>query len=201
MSQYREILEAYLKTLDIKADRVLDVGGASNPVNVRVNNFVVTDYMIADNGLEEGDYDYVIDLNEYPCYPDAFKINNNFEEYPKLQFNVMFCLEVMEYIYNPVDAIYNLFEMLKKGGTLYITFPTTYPVHNPYNNDYLRYTKFGAIKLLEEAGFKIEEIIPRTMKAPDIYNTSCIAEGYKTRGASSSGTLFDAGYIFKVTKI
>jgi len=190
MSQYREILEAYLKTLDIKADKVLDVGGSALSIIDRVNSWSVNDYQIADNGLEEGKRDFFLDLN---ASQSMFEI--------KREWDLMFCLEVMEYIYDPRRAIGVMSTGLKAGGILYITFPTTYPVHNPYNNDYLRYTKFGAIKLLEEAGFKIEEIIPRTMKAPDIYNTSCIAEGYKTRGASSSGTLFDAGYIIRCKKI
>jgi len=193
MSFYRDQLEAYLSKLDIKADRVLDVGGASNPVKSRVKSWEVKEYDILDNGLEEGKSDIKYDLNK-----DIIK---HWEDTGIQQHDIVFCLEVMEYIYDPMIAIKNLHWLTKKGGTLYITFPTLYPVHNPYNNDYLRYTKFGAIKLLEEAGFKIEEIVPRTMKAPDIYNTSCIAEGYKTRGATSSGTLFDAGYIFKVTKI
>ena len=193
MSFYRDQLEAYLSKLDIKADRVLDVGGASNPVKSRVKSWEVKEYDILDNGLEEGKSDIKYDLNK-----DIIK---HWEDTGIQQHDIVFCLEVMEYIYDPMIAIKNLHWLTKKGGTLYITFPTLYPVHNPYNNDYLRYTKFGAIKLLEEAGFKIEEIVPRTMKAPDIYNTSCIAEGYKTRGASSSGTLFDAGYIIKCTKL
>jgi len=190
MSHYRNQLEEYLKTLDIKADRVLDVGGASNPVKSRVSSWNVKEYKIVDNGLEDGDYDYEIELNGH-IYNLPIK----------QRCNIVFCLEVMEYIYNPLNSLLNINNFITKGGTLYITFPTLYPVHNPYNNDYLRYTKFGAIKLLEEAGFKIEEIVPRTMKAPNIYNTSCIAEGYKVRGATSSGTLFDAGYIIKCKKI
>jgi len=63
MSHYRNQLEEYLKTLDIKADRVLDVGGASNPVKSRVSSWNVKEYKIVDNGLEDGDYDYEIELN------------------------------------------------------------------------------------------------------------------------------------------
>ena len=88
MSRYREVLEEYLKTLNIKADRVLDVGGASNPVKSRVKSWEVDECKIADSGLEDGEYDIGMDLNTIDI------VNLNLLS----NFNIIFCLEVMEYI-------------------------------------------------------------------------------------------------------
>ncbi len=155
MSGYRNQLEDYLKTLDIKADRVLDVGGAANPVNRRVRSWDVKEYLIADNGLEDARVDFkLLDLNDKQ--QDARGKESS-------SFDLIFCLEVMEYIYNPAQAIKNISNIIKIGGLFYVTFPFIYSIHEPKQADYLRYTKQGAIKLLENNGFKILEIIPRIM--------------------------------------
>jgi len=187
MSRYREILEEYLSKLNIATEKVLDVGGASNPIKDRVNSWAVDNYAIADNGLEKGEYEFKFDLNGDDC--------------EWWECDIVFCLEVMEYIYNPVKAMENLSATTKKGGTLYITFPTLYPVHNPYKFDYLRYTKEGAIVLLQKAGFDVEEIVARKIYDAKLYDKHVKAEGYRAKGATKSGTLFDAGYIIKAKKI
>lgn len=150
MSNYRNALESYLKTIDVKAERVLDVGGAALPVKDRVKSWDVEAYIIADNGQEKGHFDIRMDLNK-PT------------ELIKDSFDVIFCLEVFEYIWNPVQAIQNLSKALHKGGTLYISFPFLYPIHSPRPYDYLRYTKSGAIRLLEENLFVADEITSRYM--------------------------------------
>jgi SAM-dependent methyltransferase len=127
MSNYRDALESYLKRLDIKADSVYDVGGKELPINGRVKSWDVKECDILD--LPE------FDLNK------PFILNEQSRQ-------VVFCLEVMEYINNPVTAMINLGRLLVDGGTLYITFPFIYPTHNPVSNDYARYTYMGAIKLL-----------------------------------------------------
>lgn len=180
MSFYRETLENYLHTLNIATKTVYDVGGKELPVDKRVNSWAVDNYEI-------------LDLPEYD-----FNMNIVFEDE---EADTIFCLELMEYIYNPVVCINNLARLLKYKGTLYITFPTLYPVHNPYKQDFLRYTKFGAMKLLDVYGFKIEEIVPRKIKDPLLYDRHVKKEGYKARGAMASNTLFDSGYIIRAKKI
>lgn len=148
-------MEAWLKTIKIDADRVLDVGGSANPVIHRLKDFRSNEYMIVDNGLEElkNKPDILADLN-----------NEDFANYmTHIQpFDVVFCLEVMEYIWNPAMAMRNLRSTIKKDGIIYITFPFVYPDHNPPNMDYLRYTPHGAKRLLVEYGFEIVDIQYRT---------------------------------------
>lgn len=199
MSRYRDILESYLKTLEIKADSVLDVGGAAKPVKDRVKSWDVKEYKILDNGLENIGYNYKGDLNNFLGKLRALLIYSEISV--DIVFDIAFCLEVFEYIYNPVQAVKNLNDLLKNNGILYITFPSTYPPHNPIGFDYLRYTKQGATKLLESNGFKIINIFPRRMADPMLYMQHLKAEGYKYRGGEEAGTLFDAGYIIEAQKI
>jgi len=67
LSYFRTQLENWLKTIDVKADRVLDIGGGTLPVLKRVKSWDVGEYKIADNSLEESKekIDFNIDLN-YP---------------------------------------------------------------------------------------------------------------------------------------
>jgi len=88
----------------------------------------------------------------------------------KEYFDIAFCLEVFEYIWNPIMALSNINYLLKEGGLLYISFLFVYPVHGPVDQDYLRYTPRGAEKLLEETGFEILEMKPRYEKESEIYD-------------------------------
>lgn len=186
MSFFRNQLEAWLKMIDVKADSVLDVGGAANLVKDRVKSWDVANYRILDNGAEvnnnivEGLL-YFNDLNE-PIELDQ-------------RFDVVFCLEVFEYIWNPVQAMQNLSNLVKDDGILYISFPTIYPLHNPPQIDYLRYTKNGVQKLLEVAGFNRWEITPRI---PVNYHT--LQKFYSEEGMHPlRGTMdiYDIGYCVK----
>ena len=188
-SKPRQALESWIKSLKIKADRVLDVGGAQKPVKGRTGEWDVKEYLISDiefphdnspkpdivfdlskfkynwriighNGiaLDEpgcgGDHPEDVEIETVPDIDNSFKYCENFD--------VVFCLEVMEYVSDPVQAIKNLNRLLKQGGKLYISFNFSYPTHNPPGLDYFRYTRFGVIKLLEDNGFKIDKLTPRT---------------------------------------
>lgn len=184
MSFYREALEKWLRAIDVDVDSVLDVGGGDKPIKGRVNSFHCQKYKIMDNDASFqphifGDLNYLIDI-DHP-------------------YDVLFCLEVFEYIWNPVQAIENLSSFLKENGIAYISFPTIYPLHNPPGIDYMRYTKFGVEKLLSRGGFSWE-ITPRVAtlgreKLAQFYN----AEGmHPMRGTEM---IYDIGYLVKAIKI
>lgn len=150
-SFFRQQLEDWLKTIDVKADRVLDVGGAQLPIKGRTNSWEAQEYKILDIEQPHGGSkpDIVADLEE----DEVVGIN----EY----FDVAFCLEVMEYLINPSYFLQNLSDLIQQGGTLYVSFPFIYPQHAPEGKDYLRYTRAGACKLLKDAGFTDIEVTPR----------------------------------------
>lgn len=152
MSRTRDQLEEYLRRLVIRTGSVLDVGGSQRPVRSRIKNFECTDYKILD----------LPQPHEVAVKPDIEGDLNVFQEWPTDKFDTVFCLEVFDYIYDPVSAIQNLGELTKSGGTLFVSFPFLYPHHNPIEEDMLRYTEFGARKLLELGGFEVEQIVYRT---------------------------------------
>lgn len=146
-SYYRIELENFLKTLDVKATVVLDVGGKQLPVDKRTKSW--------DVGLYK-----VLDLPEY-------NLDEPFEH--ELKADVVFCLEVFEYLIQPVVAMKNLAGLLKSTGKIYASFPLIYPVHNEVEFDSLRYTESGIRRIAKKAGLQITHITNRRAKT----NTLC----------------------------
>lgn len=190
MSNYRNELEKYLGRLEIQADRVIDVGGGALPVKDRVEYWDVKTYHHLDNNLEPAttEIEIVADLNR----PLPQKASGSV-------YDIVFCLEVMEYIHQPQQAITNLNYLTKPGGTLYVTFPFIYPVHNPKEADMLRYTADAIAKLLGDGGFLIEDLTPRmmTVKGYDLWRQFLKAEGMHASKYSRHDVL---GWIAKAKK-
>ena len=187
MSVSRDQLEKWVKTIDVKTDKVLDIGGSQLPIKDRVNSFEVKDYKIMDLEVP----------HECKQKPDIIQdIQEEMFEYDK--FDVIFCLEVSEYWYDPHNAIKNIFKILNNGGVLYCSFHFVYPIHNPEGLDYLRYTRWGVETLLSKAGFIIEEIIPRVNERAS-YQAYCVAEGM--RPCKTYDNHEETGYLIKAKKI
>lgn len=185
-SCFRTQLEDWLKTIDVKAKTVLDIGGGLKPVHSRTKSFEVKKYMVLDNNLE-GNF-----------HPDFYADLNNLSEKATkklkgLSFEVIFCLEVMEYIYNPLSTLKFIYNLLEKSGVLYISFPSIYPPHEPIKNDYLRYTKQGIIMLLKKSGFSKIKVFPRvaTHGKKDLKS---FYKKEKMKGVNKD-VIFDIGYM------
>lgn len=192
-SSARRELENYIKNLHIKAEAVLDVGGSQNPIKKRLGKFEAKTYMIADLTMPhhvEHKPDIHIDLNR------KSQINAGF----KGKFDVAFCFEVMEYIWDPVQALDNISYFLPKGGVLYISFTFSYPIHPPHGQDMLRYTHYGAIKLLNESGFEVEDLVFRQAADPNHYMEWCNNEGFRYDRGISFGEMTATGVIIKAIK-
>lgn len=150
MSSYRLELDGWLEGLDVKADRVLDIGGSQEPVKGRTATWEVGEYVVAD--LEQPHRgtkipDELIDLNG---------------QAPLLEpFDIIFCLEVFEYVYDPMNAFHIIARLLKPSGSAFVSFPFVYPQHQPVEDDALRYAPGGLHKLAEASGLEIASIIPR----------------------------------------
>jgi len=139
VSEYRKQLENWLANLNVKADTVFDVGGKQGEVKSRVKNWEVRDYR-------------VMDLPEFDIQvPQIFKE----------KADVVFCLEVFEYLISPVPALFNIREMLKDGGEAFVTFAFCYPHHNELEMDALRYTEPGIRRMAKHIGLDIAEIAYR----------------------------------------
>lgn len=191
MSSYSRIqLENWLKQIDVKAGRVLDVGGAQLPAEGRTRSWEAGEYVIMDLAEPHQIHhnakmhkQLVRDIENPYC-------TDGLQEY----FDVVFCLEVMEYVLSPKQAIDNLHELLAPGGILYISFPFIYPHHNPDGKDYLRYTKWAVKKLLEDVGFKIE-ITPKyagSTKLLDFYSEDGMRRSKEYEGHDEIGYMVKA---------
>jgi hypothetical protein len=189
-SHYRKQLELYLANLDVNDMLVYDVGGAQLPVRDRVKSWQVDEYRIVDlhePHVKKVDVDIIFDIE---------RTSRWYWE----KGDIVFCLEVMEYIADPMMAVANLAGMLVKGGTLYITFPTFYPPHEPYERDAMRYTRAGARRLLRENGFKIEEEFARASIGSGI--AQAISDNALRVSQSAPREEVTAlGFIFKATKL
>ena len=151
-SKTRQQLEDWLSVIDVDTDRVIDIGGSQLSIMNRVNKWKVNEYKVLDLEVPhecKQKPDIIFDLNT-----DGRLSYNEKKELDK-QFDMAFCLEVTEYLYDPMKAVKNIASMLKTGGTLFISFHFIYPVHNPPKEDCMRYTVVGAEKLLKAAGFEI----------------------------------------------
>lgn len=149
-SSYRMELDNWLKTVDVRAKSLLDIGGSQLPVKGRTNSWDVGEYKIADlqqPHIDSPKPDVILDLNADDLIYDSF--------------DVIFCLEVFDYVWNPVQAFEHIENLLEEGGIAYATFPFAYPTHQPVEDDALRYTEFGIKKLADYAGLKIVNIIRR----------------------------------------
>ena len=182
MSKSRTQLEAWVKKLEIKATKILDVGGSQLPVSNRVGGNGTKEYKILD--LEHPHEnsqkpDIAMDLNKVYAMEEWAKYKGH--------FSAAFCLEVMEYCYNPLQALKNIAYFMKKDAKLYISFHFYYPIHKPSGEDMLRYTEHGAMKLLEEAGFDVHRVDMRypSVEAAALLEQYDAIEGNKRDGEYS----------------
>jgi SAM-dependent methyltransferase len=149
-SSYRNSLNEWLSSLDVSANRVLDIGGSQEKVKDRVKSWDVKEYLIADLPNPHKDSpkpDIEMDLN---------KPFNGLDKY-----DLVFCLEVFDYIYDPLTAFKNISKILEIGGTAWVSFPSIYPLHQPVEDDALRYMPGGIQKLANASDLELVQMIKR----------------------------------------
>lgn len=184
-SSYRNSLNQWLSTLDVRADRVLDIGGAQEKLPGRVKSWQVVEYQVADLEQPHADSpppDLILDLNKTD--PGYFEHD----------IDLIFCLEVFEYIWNPVIAMQTIAKYLSKQGSAWVTFPSFYPLHNPVEEDCLRYMPAGIKKLAQAAGLEIVQMIPRR---PETSTLLQYFSAERLRAARGEDHLF-MGYIVQL---
>ncbi len=165
MSKSREQLINYLKEIDITDKVVLDAG--CGPKEKWARNFTKGEpqiYTTVDKaGAFAPDYEADLDLDWYennanPYAPEAspdtienYLMMSMISDSPR-KYDIVFCLETLEHLWNPLQAIKNLYAMAKDNGIIYISTPFINPYHDLV--DYARYTSEWYEKVLTEVGFK-----------------------------------------------
>ncbi|MBC7249757.1 MAG: class I SAM-dependent methyltransferase [Anaerolineae bacterium] len=67
--------------------------------------------------------------------------------FPENSFERVFLMEVLEHVYDPAQALAEIYRVLKPGGVLIFSVPFVFPLHDrPF--DYFRFTKHGIELLL-----------------------------------------------------
>lgn len=161
-SSYRLELDKWLSNLDVSANRVLDIGGSQLPIKGRTKTWDVKEYLIADLpephvGSPKPDIELDLNVPFTDSYGDV-RADLSMKEW---SYDLIFCLEVFDYIWNPLSAMEVIKYLLTEGGTAWVSFPSQYPLHQPVEDDALRYMPGGIKKLAESVGLKVEEIIYR----------------------------------------
>lgn len=81
------------------------------------------------------------------------------ETFGQNAYDTLLCLEVLEHLEAPWDALGQLYAILKPGGYLVMTTPLNYPIHTTeHMSDYWRFTEHGLRLLLK--GFAEVDIQP-----------------------------------------
>lgn len=187
MSFYREQLNTWLKTIEVAAVNVLDIGGGDSQAKDKIKSFSAINYIILDNDASFSPHLFA-DINQ----PWNNLLTGVF-------YNVVFCLEVMEYVYDPIQAHHNIADSLMPGGIAYISYPTIYPLHNPLGIDYLRYSKNAIEKYLTVTGFTTWEITPRVAThGIDHLKNFYVAEQMRTM--KNTMDIYNIGYLVKAYK-
>ena len=117
--------------------------------------------------IGSGDSNYEEFINNNKLYRlDYYKTNKIYNNTPDIyadacnlpfknsSVDIVFLFEVIEHIYNHLEAISEAHRVIKKDGLLYISVPFIYPEHDA-PNDFRRFTRFGLLNLLDDYGFKI----------------------------------------------
>lgn len=189
MSKSRDQLIEYLKQIDITDKVVLDAGSGSKEHWAR--NWTKgepKEYKTLDIDKSFG-VTILGDLNIVPA--------NLYESI----FDIIFCLETLEHLWNPLNAIKFIYKILKTDSTAYFSTPLINPYHDTV--DYARYTDEWYEKVLTEVGFKDIEITPRLTTDGLPY----LLQFYKVEGlrlskirAGQEAKMAEIGYIVKAIK-
>jgi SAM-dependent methyltransferase len=155
MSKSREQLNEFLSHIDIQGKSVLDVGVQDKPAKNRTKGEPKS-YWTLDID-ESWSPDIVGDLN----LPWEEFVTNVWQAREKV--DVIFCLETLEHVWDPVQALKNMANVLKKGGIMYLSTPFINPHHDIH--DYLRYTNEWYRDVLPYVGLKVINIRERTASA------------------------------------
>lgn len=192
-SWYKQVLNDWKATLDVKADTVFDIGGAQDPIKGKTKSWEVKDYKIVDlevPHVETVKPDIVWDMNE-PILADM-----EWEGWRTA--DLIFMLGVMDYVINPNVAMINIKWMLKDTGTAWVEFPFVYPIHQPVDDEGCRYSEGCIRRLAKQAGLKIEEIIYKRPKPDNPY----LLRFYATDGMRMADGVDHnvTGYIVRMVK-
>jgi SAM-dependent methyltransferase len=90
----------------------------------------------------------VLEYPEYDICCDEIDLTSSFD--------IIFCEQVLEHIWQPQKALNNLYQWIKPGGWLVVSTPFLVKIHK-CPEDYWRFTPDCLYRMLIEADFKVEK--------------------------------------------
>lgn len=155
MSVYKDQLNAFVAEQEVRADVLFDIGGAQNPIKGRTKKWIVNDYKIIDLETPHAEKQH----------PDIEHDMNRVWE-RNLKADVIYCLGVTDYIINPNIFCDNIAKMLSERGHAWIEWPLFYGHHEPLWDEGCRYSEGCIMRLLEQSGLELLEIIRKPAGNP-----------------------------------
>jgi len=145
-------------------------------------------------GLQKTDWDY----GELDIVSDIASIPRE-----DASFDAIMCIEVLEHVVNPKEALIEFSRLLKKGGTLIVTAPFCSLTHFAPYHFYSGFNSFFYKTELEKNNFEIMSITPNgnyfEYLAQEVNRLPSMSERYAntTLDASSKNTLFKMKKLLK----
>jgi SAM-dependent methyltransferase len=127
--------------------RLLDIGCGEKPYRALFAPFV-TEHV----GLDRTDTQHFRGAIDLYGYADAIPV-------AAMSFDTVLCTTVLEHVEEPARALAEIHRVLRPAGTLILTAPLFWHVHEA-PRDFYRYTAHGLRYLCEKAGFTIIELTP-----------------------------------------
>jgi SAM-dependent methyltransferase len=128
--------------------RVLDAGageGRYRPLFAGTR-YVAVDLAVGDPAWDYGRLDARADLGRLP--------------FAGASFDHVLSTQTLEHLADPGGFLAEAHRVLRPGGTLFLTAPMLFRMHQE-PHDYFRYTRHGLALLLGRAGFAVESITPQ----------------------------------------
>jgi SAM-dependent methyltransferase len=140
------VVSDFAETLPPRS-RILDVGAGTAPYRTLFDqcDYETHDWSETQYSLEGGP-DHVGDLSR------GLDVASG-------SFDALLCTEVLEHVQNPAAAAMELRRLLRPGGSLAVTVPFVFPLHEE-PHDCQRFTNHGLRNLLTEAGFRVRSVQP-----------------------------------------
>lgn len=129
-----DVIEQARKEYDHNGMRVLEVGLLKGGAKDTFKFAQVETLDIIEGG------DYCFDLCHFGTL-GSFQLMSTFD--------AIICTEVLEHTSQPLLACSSLLVMLRKGGTVYVTTPYNFRIHNPLPDNW-RFTEHGLRELFKD---------------------------------------------------